>query len=195
MKICLIDNYDSFTYNVEHMLKIQDVLVEVIRNDQISVEELELNKFDAFVLGPGPSNPSNAGICNDLIKYFYKKKPILGICLGHQCIGYSFNSKIVRARNIMHGKTSMISHNKETLFKGLKVPYHVMRYHSLIIDSSTLHNDFEIIASVKENNDEIIMAIKHKTHNLFGVQFHPESIFSEQGNKIIANFLKIVNEH
>ncbi len=195
MKICLIDNYDSFTYNVEHMLKIQDVLVEVIRNDQISVEELELNKFDAFVLGPGPSNPSNAGICNDLIKYFYKKKPILGICLGHQCIGYSFNSKIIRARNIMHGKTSMISHNKETLFKGLKVPYHVMRYHSLIIDSSTLHNDFEIIASVKENDDEIIMAIKHKTHNLFGVQFHPESIFSEQGNKIIANFLKIVNEH
>ena len=194
MKVCLIDNYDSFTYNVEHLLKTQDVQVEVIRNDQISVDELDLSNYDAFVLGPGPSNPSNAGICNDLIKYFYKVKPILGICLGHQCIGYSFNSKIIRTKNIMHGKTSMISHNKQTIFKGLKVPYHVMRYHSLIIDSSTLHKDFEIIASVQENSEEIIMAIKHNKYNLFGVQFHPESIFSEQGNKIIANFLEIVNE-
>jgi len=188
MKVCLIDNYDSFTYNVEHLLKTQDVQVEVIRNDQISVDELVLSNYDAFVLGPGPSNPSNAGICNDLIKYFYKVKPILGICLGHQCIGYSFNSKIIRAKNIMHGKTSMISHNKQTIFKGLKVPYHVMRYHSLIIDKKSLSKDLEITAETK---DGLIMSVQHKKYDVHGVQFHPESIKTKFGIKILKNFIRI----
>ena len=192
LKIVAIDF--GVKHNILRMLKDRGFQVIVVPAKTTAAEIIAMMP-DGVFLSNGPGDPEPCKYAIECIKELRTKRiPMFGICLGHQCIGYSFNSKIIRAKNIMHGKTSMISHNKQTIFKGLKVPYHVMRYHSLIIDSSTLHKDFEIIASVQENSEEIIMAIKHNKYNLFGVQFHPESIFSEQGNKIIANFLEIVNE-
>ena len=193
MKICLIDNYDSFTFNLEHQLASFEVDVDVIRNDQMSLEELELLDYDGFVIGPGPSNPNKAGICVDLIKRFYQSKPILGVCLGHQCIGAAFGAEIIKCKNIKHGKTSLIDHDGTSLFKNIKNPYHVMRYHSLVIDEATLSDDLFVNARVKDKTEDSIMAIRHKKHNLVGIQFHTESIFTDQGSKLIFNFLESIN--
>ena len=189
MKICLIDNYDSFTFNLEHQLASFDIEVDVIRNDEISIKELKNINYHAFVLGPGPSNPKNAGICIDLIKDFYKSKPILGVCLGHQCIGEAFGANIIKCEVIKHGKTSQINHDGSSIFLNVKNPYHVMRYHSLVIEKDSLHKDFIINAWITNKDEDSIMSIKHKDFNLYGIQFHTESIFTDQGSKLISNFL------
>ena len=189
MKICLIDNYDSFTFNLEHQLASFDIEVNVIRNDEISIQELENTNYNAFVLGPGPSNPKNAGICIDLIKEFYRSKPILGVCLGHQCIGEAFGANIIKCEVIKHGKTSQINHDGSSIFLNVKNPYHVMRYHSLVIEKNSLHKDFIINAWITNKDEDSIMGIKHKDFNLYGIQFHTESIFTDQGSKLISNFL------
>ena len=162
MKICLIDNYDSFTFNVEHQLLMLDHEVDIIRNDKISSEEISQLDYDAFVIGPGPSNPKNAGISIELINYFYDKKPILGICLGHQCIGEVFGGNIVIANKIMHGKTSNLSHTKSSIFQNIKEPYIAMRYHSLVISEKSVSDDLEILAWCEDDNKKTIMAVKHK---------------------------------
>ena len=189
MNICLIDNYDSFTFNLEHQLASFDIEVNVIRNDEISIQELENTNYNAFVLGPGPSNPKNAGICIDLIKEFYRSKPILGVCLGHQCIGEAFGANIIKCDVIKHGKTSQINHDGSSIFLNVKNPYHVMRYHSLVIEKDSLHKDFIINAWITNKDEDSIMGIKHKDFNLYGIQFHTESIFTDQGSKLISNFL------
>ena len=191
MKICLIDNYDSFTFNVDHQLLMLDHEVDVIRNDKISIDEISQLDYDAFVIGPGPSNPKNAGISLELINYFYDKKPILGICLGHQCIGEVFGGKIVIADKIMHGKTSNLSHTKSSIFQNIKEPYIAMRYHSLVISEKSVSDDLEILAWCEDDDKKTIMAVKHKTYPVVGIQFHPESIFTEQGNKLLDNFFTL----
>jgi len=191
MKICLIDNYDSFTFNVEHQLLMLDHEVDVIRNDKISIDEISQLDYDAFVIGPGPSNPKNAGISLELINYFYDKKPILGICLGHQCIGEVFGGNIVIANKIMHGKTSNLSHTKSSIFQNIKEPYIAMRYHSLVISEKSVSDDLEILAWCEDDDKKTIMAVKHKTYPVVGIQFHPESIFTEQGNKLLDNFFTL----
>jgi len=186
--ILLIDNYDSFTYNLYQYLEELGKNVRVYRNDKISLEKIERLKPERIVISPGPGKPSSSGISCEVIKRFYKRVPILGVCLGHQCIGYVFGAKVIRAPQIMHGKTSLIYHDGKGIFKKVKNPFLATRYHSLIIDRKTLPSNFVISASTK---DGIIMGIKEKKYPLFGVQFHPESILTEEGKKILENFLKL----
>ncbi|MCX8076665.1 MAG: aminodeoxychorismate/anthranilate synthase component II [Aquificaceae bacterium] len=188
MRVLLIDNYDSFTYNLVQYLQILSADVAVRRNDQITLEEIQRTKPEAIVISPGPCTPREAGISVDLIKRFYKEIPILGVCLGHQSIGYAFGASIVRAKNLMHGKTSQISHTGEGIFEGLKNPFTAVRYHSLVIDRSTLPDCLKVTAW---SDDGEIMGIQHRDYPLFGVQFHPESILSEEGMRLLENFLKI----
>ena len=186
MKILLIDNYDSFTYNLYHYLSAQKCNVEVHRNDKISIKQIKNKKFNKIVISPGPGNPNNAGNCLNIVKYFYKSIPILGVCLGHQVIGQVFKSKIIGAKKVMHGKTSLIKHTGKGLFKGIKKLMYATRYHSLIIDRKKLGKDLTITA---ETNDKIIMGIMHKKYNIHGVQFHPESIKTTEGMKLLKNFI------
>ena len=188
MKVLVIDNYDSFTYNIVHYLQSLSADIAVRRNDEISIEDIDRAKPDAIVISPGPCTPKEAGISVDVIKRFYKEIPILGVCLGHQSIGYAFGAKIVRAKRLMHGKTSQIFHTGEGIFKNLKNPFTAVRYHSLVIDRETLS---EILKITAWSEDEEIMGIQHIEYPLFGVQFHPESILSEEGIKLLDNFLKI----
>lgn len=188
MKVLVIDNYDSFTYNLVQYLQELGAETLVYRNDKISLSKLKNINFDRIVISPGPGKPQNSGISCDVISSFYKKVPILGVCLGHQCIGYIFGGKIVRAQKIMHGKTSLIHHNGKDIFKGIKNPFSATRYHSLVIDKKTLFKDLAIIAKTE---DGIIMGIKMKSFSLYGVQFHPESILTKEGKKILNNFLKV----
>ncbi len=187
MKVLLIDNYDSFTYNLFHYLSALKCKVEVHRNDKIKIDEIKKKKYKKIVISPGPGNPDQAGNCLKIVKYFYKTIPILGVCLGHQIIGQVFKSRIVVARKLMHGKTSLISHNGRGIFKGIKKVISVTRYHSLIIDKKSLGKDLIITAETK---DKIIMGIMHKKYNIHGVQFHPESIKTPEGMKLLKNFLK-----
>ena len=187
MKILLIDNYDSFTYNLYHHLLSLKCKVEVVRNDKINSKEILKRKYKKIVISPGPGTPSKAGNCLKIVKNLSKKIPILGVCLGHQIIGQAFGAKIINAKKLMHGKTSKISHGKTGIFKGVKSNLVGTRYHSLIIDRKTLNKDFIITAKTKDN---IIMGIMHKKYNLHGVQFHPESISTKEGMKLIKNFLK-----
>lgn len=187
-KILLIDNYDSFTYNIFHSLSELGAKVEVFRNDKISLKEISKNKFDKIVISPGPGHPDSSGICINLVKKFYKTIPILGICLGHQIIGAAFGSVIKKAKIIMHGKLSKIMHNGSKLFKKIPKNIYATRYHSLIIDRNTLIDDFEISAKTIDN---IIMGISHKKYHLYGIQFHPESIKTNFGKVIFKNFIKI----
>ena len=187
MKILLIDNYDSFTYNLYHYLLSLKCKVEVIRNDKINSKEILRKKYDKIVISPGPGNPNQAGNCLKIVKEVYKKIPILGVCLGHQVIGQAYGAKIINAKKLMHGKTSKIAHIKTGIFKGLKNNLEGTRYHSLIIDRKTLNKDFIITAKTKDN---VIMGIMHKKYNLHGVQFHPESISTKEGMKLIKNFLR-----
>lgn len=189
MKFCLIDNYDSFTYNIEHLLLSFGATVDVVRNDAASVDELARGGYDAFVIGPGPSNPTNAGISVELIKKFHTEKPILGVCLGLQCIGAAFGARIVQSDLIKHGKTSLVEHNGQSVFKGLANSYPVMRYHSLVIAPDTLPDELEVTAWADEGSERVIMAVSHRDYPLIGIQFHPESIFTEQGRELMQNFL------
>ena len=190
MKIILIDNYDSFTFNVYHYLSSLGVNVEVFRNDEITDKQIIKNKYDSIVISPGPGNPNQSGNCIKIIKSLYKKIPILGICLGHQIIGQVFGSKIIQAKKLMHGKTSTIKSNKIGILKNLPVKFEATRYHSLIIEKKTLSSELEITA---ETEDEIIMGVKHKKYNIHGVQFHPESIKTTIGVKILKNFINYRN--
>ena len=187
MKTLLIDNYDSFTYNLYHYLQSLKCNVEVIRNDKITAKEIIRKNYKKIVISPGPGNPNQAGNCLKIVKDLSKKIPILGVCLGHQVIGQAFGAKIINAKKLMHGKTSKILHNNEGIFKGVKKSLVGTRYHSLIIDQKTLSEDFIITAKTKDN---VIMGIMHKNFNLHGVQFHPESIKTSEGMKLIKNFIK-----
>ena len=186
MKILLIDNYDSFTYNLYHYLMSLKCNVEVLRNNRIDNKQIIKNKYKKIVISPGPGNPNQAGNCLNIVKKFYKSIPILGVCLGHQVIGQVFKSKIVGAKKLMHGKTSLIKHNGMGIFRGIKRRINATRYHSLIIDRKTLSKDLIITA---ETDDKVIMGIMHKKYNIHGVQFHPESIKTQEGIKLLKNFL------
>ncbi|GKU80751.1 aminodeoxychorismate/anthranilate synthase component II [Niallia sp. NCCP-28] len=186
--ILLIDNYDSFTYNLFQYLGELGEEVKVIRNDKISIEEIQALNPDRIVLSPGPGRPENAGILIALIQQLYKKFPILGICLGHQGIGYAFGAEIIKAESIMHGKTSFLAAKQSSVFEGLEEPIEVMRYHSLVIKNGTLPEEFTILAH--SSDDQEIMAIKHKKFPLYGFQFHPESVGTGYGKQLIANFIK-----
>ena len=186
MKILLIDNYDSFTYNLYHYLSSLNCNVEVYRNDKIKISQIKRKNYKKIVISPGPGNPNQAGKCLQIVKYFYKKIPILGVCLGHQIIGQVFKSKIVVAKQLMHGKSSLITHDGKGIFKGIKKVISGTRYHSLIIDRKTLGKELVITAETK---DKVIMGIMHKKYNVHGVQFHPESIKTPEGIKLLKNFL------
>jgi len=186
MKILLIDNYDSFTYNLYHYLSILKCKVEVYRNDKIEINQIKKNKYKKIVISPGPGRPEQAGSCSKIVKYFYKKIPILGVCLGHQVIAKVFKSKIIVSKKPMHGKTSIIKHNGKGIFKNIKKNISGTRYHSLIIDKKNLGEDLIITA---ETHDKVIMGIMHKKYNVHGVQFHPESIKTPVGLKILKNFI------
>ena len=189
MKILLIDNYDSFTFNLYHYLSSLKTKVDIVRNDKITEKQI-LNKFDKIVISPGPGNPNQSGNCIRIVKSLYKKIPMLGVCLGHQIIGQVFGSKIIQTKKLMHGKTSIIKSKKIGILRNLPLKFEATRYHSLIIDKKTLSNELEITAETK---DGIIMGIKHKEYNIHGVQFHPESIKTTIGLKILKNFINYRN--
>jgi anthranilate synthase component 2 len=184
--LLMIDNYDSFTYNLVQYFGELGQEVEVFRNDKITIQEAEALNPKYLVISPGPCSPKEAGISIDLIKHFKEKIPILGVCLGHQSIGQAFGGKIIHAQTIMHGKTSKISHNNKGVFRGIKDPFIATRYHSLVIDRESLPDCFDITAWTDDNE---IMGIKHKELAIEGVQFHPESILSEHGHDLLKNFL------
>jgi anthranilate synthase component 2 len=190
MKILLIDNYDSFTFNLYHYLSSFKVSVDVIRNDQITEKEILKKKYNKIVISPGPGNPNQSGNCIKIVKSLYKKIPILGVCLGHQIIGQVFGSKIIQAKKLMHGKTSLILSKKIGILNNIPIKFEATRYHSLIIDRKTLSKELEITA---ETSNGIIMGVKHKKYNVHGVQFHPESIKTPIGLKILKNFIKYKN--
>ena len=186
MKIILIDNYDSFTFNLYHYLSIYSK-VDVVRNNFIDSAEILKKKYNKIVISPGPGNPNQAGNCLKIVKQLYKKIPILGVCLGHQIIGQVFGSKIIQSKNLVHGKTSTIISKKKGILKNLPSRFEATRYHSLIVEKKTLSNDIEITA---ETENGVIMGIQHKTYNIHGVQFHPESIKTKYGLKILKNFIQ-----
>ena len=186
MKIILIDNYDSFTFNLYHYISSLGVNVDVFRNDVITDKEIIENKYNGIVISPGPGNPNQSGNCIKIVKSLYKKIPILGVCLGHQIIGQVFGSKIIQAKKLMHGKTSQIQSKKIGILKNLPSKFEATRYHSLIIDRKTLSNDLLITAETK---DGVIMGVQHKEYNIHGVQFHPESIKTTVGIRILKNFI------
>ena len=186
MKILLIDNYDSFTYNLFHYISKIKKNVEVIRNDKIDSKTVLRKRYDKIVISPGPGNPNQAGNCLKIVKDVYKKIPILGVCLGHQIIGQVFGGKIINAKNLMHGKTSKIKHNKKGLFKNIHNNFEATRYHSLVVDRNTFPKNLLITAETK---NKTIMGLMHKEHDIHGFQFHPESISTKVGMKLIKNFI------
>ena len=190
--ILLIDNYDSFTYNLYQYMGIFEKDIKFVRNAKVTIEEIEQLNPDRIVLSPGPKSPKEAGICIDVVKHFYQKKPILGICLGHQSIGAAFGAEIVHAKELMHGKQSLITQDGRGIFEGIPSPVHVARYHSLAVDEKTLPDVFEILARTEDGE---IMAMQHKEYPLIGIQFHPESILTPYGARIIENFMKTVKLH
>jgi len=188
MKIVLLDNYDSFTYNLLHYLGELGAEVTVHRNDKISVADLLAQKPDGIVISPGPGTPQDSGICLELITQGSGKVPLFGVCLGMQAMGEAFGGKVVRAPAPMHGKVSDIYHEGRTVFAGLPIPFKATRYHSLVVERSSLPDCLEVTAITAD--DGLIMGLSHKQHNTHGVQFHPESIASEHGHAILKNFLK-----
>jgi anthranilate synthase/aminodeoxychorismate synthase-like glutamine amidotransferase len=185
--VLMIDNYDSFTYNLVQYLQELGARVKVYRNDKITIEDIRKLKPGHIVISPGPGRPEDAGVSTAVIKEFSGKIPILGVCLGHQSIGYCFGGRIIQARQLMHGKVSRIYHSKTGIFAGLKNPFSATRYHSLVVERKSFPEELEIIAETK---DREIMALKHRKLAVFGVQFHPESIMTEEGKKLLNNFLK-----
>lgn len=184
--ILLIDNYDSFTYNLYQYFGTFTSDIKVVRNDKITIEEIEHLNPDKIVLSPGPKAPEDAGICMEVVKHFLTKKPILGICLGHQCIGEALGGTVSYAKTIYHGKQSEISHNGKGIFYGIDSPVKAARYHSLSVQKENLPEELEILAETKEGE---IMAIGHKKYPVIGLQFHPESIYTEHGKRLIENFV------
>ena len=185
--ILLIDNYDSFTYNLYQYMGIFEKDIKVVRNDKVTIEEIEQLNPDRIVLSPGPKSPKEAGICIDVVKHFYQKKPILGICLGHQSIGAAFGAEIVHAKELMHGKQSLITQDGRGIFEGIPSPVHVARYHSLAADADTIPDSLYVTASTKDGE---IMAVQHKEYPIYSVQFHPESIMTPEGRQILRNFIQ-----
>ncbi|MBH02199.1 MAG: anthranilate/aminodeoxychorismate synthase component II [Acidimicrobiaceae bacterium] len=190
-KVLVIDNYDSFVYNLVQYLGELNAEPLVKRHDAITIDEVEDMSPHALLISPGPGNPKQAGISVDLIKWAAGKIPVLGICLGHQCIGEAWGGKIVHAPQVMHGKTSLISHNKSGLFKDIESPFNATRYHSLMVDPKSFPDELEITA---KTDDGLIMGLKHKQFEIYGLQFHPESILTSFGHKLIENFLLSVKE-
>lgn len=186
----LIDNYDSFTYNLYHYLGEIGAEVEVVRNDEITVDQLKKINLEGIILSPGPCTPNEAGICMEVVERMGADVPILGVCLGHQAIGQVYGGKVVRAPYLMHGKVSEIIHHEKELFKDLSSPFKATRYHSLIIEKSTLPDCLGITA---KTDDDIIMGLSHNEYPVHGVQFHPESIASEHGHDLLKNFITIAN--
>jgi len=184
--ILLIDNYDSFTYNLYHYLGELGTKVEVFRNNRISLDDIARMKPEKIVISPGPCTPKEAGISCDVIVRFAETTPILGVCLGHQCIGAAFGGEVIRAPSIMHGKLSDVSHDSQTIFRSIKNPFAAMRYHSLVINPA--HLPAELIVSAR-TADNVIMGVRHKRFPVEGVQFHPESILTGEGKKLLKNFL------
>jgi len=190
--LLMIDNYDSFTYNVVQYLGELGADVKVIRNDELTIAQIEALNPERIVVSPGPCTPNEAGVSLEVIKHFAGKLPILGVCLGHQSIGQAFGGDVVRARQVMHGKTSPVIHEDQGVFEGLNHPLVVTRYHSLVVKLDTLPDALEVTAWTAHDDGSVdeIMGLRHKTLNVEGVQFHPESILTEQGHELFANFLK-----
>lgn len=186
--LLVIDNYDSFTYNLVQYFGELKARPAVYRNDQITVAKIEKMKPDQIVISPGPCTPHEAGVSNEVIRHFSGKVPILGVCLGHQCIGHVFGGKVIRAKQIMHGKTSEIFHEGEDLFKGISLPFSATRYHSLLVEKKSFPAALKITAWTRQNE---VMGLKHTKHPTWGVQFHPESILTHAGKDILKNFLTL----
>ena len=190
--LLMIDNYDSFVYNLVRYFKELDEEIIIYRNDKITIDEIENKNITGIVISPGPKDPKQAGISLEILERFKGKLPILGICLGHQCIGHYFGGKIVKGKIPMHGKISEVVHNNQHIFKGVKNPFKVTRYHSLEIEKCSIPAELEIICQTEDN---VIMAVKHKDYPIYGVQFHPEAELTEDGHKILKNFINIVNNY
>ncbi|HEV2401666.1 MAG TPA: aminodeoxychorismate/anthranilate synthase component II [Candidatus Sulfotelmatobacter sp.] len=190
--VFVLDNYDSFTYNLVQYLGELGAEVEVRRNDQVTVEQVDAMKPDRIVVSPGPCTPHEAGISIDLIRHFAGKVPVLGVCLGHQAIGEAFGGKVIRAPHLMHGKTSPVLHDNKTVFQGLPMPMTATRYHSLIVEEKSLPADLQISAwTTEKDGTRTIMGLRHKHFPVEGVQFHPESVLTDAGKKLVENFLGI----
>ena len=195
MKFLILDNYDSFVYNIAQILGELGVESDVFRNDKITLEQIQKNNYDAIVISPGPGTPENKkyfGICSDVITHLGPKTPILGICLGHQGIIHAFGGKVVNAGNVRHGKTSPIKHFDDTIFEGVKNPFRATRYHSLVGDKTIIPDSLKITAIAEDDGE--IMGVRHKEYLIEGVQFHPESIMTIEGKKILSNFLKMIQK-
>jgi len=190
--VFVLDNYDSFTYNLVQYLGELGALVEVRRNNQVTLEEIDALRPERIVISPGPCTPQDAGISIELIRHFAGKLPILGVCLGHQAIGAAFGGKVVRAKSLMHGKTSEVEHDGKTIFRELRSPMTATRYHSLIVEEKGLPAELEISARTTDRSGaDVIMGLRHKNFPVEGVQFHPESVLTGEGKKLIENFLHI----
>ena len=190
--VFVLDNYDSFTYNLVQYLGELGAQVEVRRNNQVTIEEVEGLRPDRIVVSPGPCTPTDAGISVELIRRFAGKVPVFGVCLGHQAIGEAFGGKVVRARNLMHGKTSRVEHDGKTIFRGVTSPMTATRYHSLIVSESSLPAELEVSAqTVEVDGTRVIMGLRHRKFPVEGVQFHPESVLTDQGKKLVENFLAL----
>jgi anthranilate synthase/aminodeoxychorismate synthase-like glutamine amidotransferase len=189
--VFVLDNYDSFTYNLVQYLGELGAKVEVRRNDQVTIDAIERLHPDRIVVSPGPCTPQEAGISIDLIRYFAGKVPLLGVCLGHQAIGAAFGGSVVRAKNLMHGKTSQVEHDGQTIFRGVSSPMTATRYHSLIVAENDLPADLEVTAhTLEKDGTRVIMGLRHRRFPVEGVQFHPESVLTADGKKLVENFLK-----
>ncbi|HVN21368.1 MAG TPA: aminodeoxychorismate/anthranilate synthase component II [Dongiaceae bacterium] len=190
--VFVLDNYDSFTYNLVQYLGELGAEVEVRRNDQVSVNEVETMRPEKIVISPGPCTPHEAGISIDLIRHFAGKTPILGVCLGHQAIGEAFGGRVVRAPHLVHGKTSPVMHDNKTVFQGLPMPMTATRYHSLIVEEKNLPTELEVSAwTTEKDGTRTIMGLRHKSYPIEGVQFHPESVLTDAGKKLVKNFLLV----
>lgn len=191
--ILMIDNYDSFTYNLVQYLGELGAEVQTVRNDALSVDDISAMNPEGIVISPGPCTPNEAGICVELVQRLGERIPILGVCLGHQCIGQAFGGKIIRAQRIMHGKTSKIYHRSQGVFQGLPQPFDATRYHSLVIDRESMPEELAVMAWTEIEEDHEIMGVKHLKYPIQGVQFHPESILTRCGHDLLRNFLKSVS--
>jgi anthranilate synthase/aminodeoxychorismate synthase-like glutamine amidotransferase len=190
--VFVLDNYDSFTYNLVQYLGELGAEVEVRRNDQVSVDEVEQMRPERILISPGPCTPHEAGISIDLIRHFAGKVPLLGVCLGHQALGAAFGGQVIRAKNLMHGKTSPVEHDGKTIFRGLHSPMTATRYHSLIVAEKDLPKELEISAwTTEKDGTRVIMGLRHRQFPVEGVQFHPESVLTDQGKKLVKNFMSL----
>lgn len=188
----MIDNYDSFVYNLKAYLDELNEEVRVVRNDKITIDEIsEMNNLKGIIISPGPKSPKESGICRDVVRKFSNKVPILGVCLGHQIIGYEYGAAVEKGSMPMHGKVTKIFHNKENLFKNLTSPYLVTRYHSLVIDEKSLPDDLIVDA---RSEDNAVMAVSHKKYPVYGVQFHPEAVMTQYGHELLQNFINLSEE-